>query len=64
MLVDGTKYWMVTPDGKRIVERTVIKRKGCYTCRYEGDYRLVLGPIEMGLKIGSILIQKEKTTND
>jgi hypothetical protein len=63
MLVDGTKYWMVTPDGNKIVERTVIKRKGCYTCRYEGDYRLVLGPIEMGLKIGSILTQG-KDTND
>jgi len=55
-LKEGNKYWMITPDdGNKIIERTVVKRKGCYTCRYKGKYRLVLGPIEMGLKIGSVL---------
>jgi len=57
MLEEGNKYWMVTPDGNKIIERMVMKRKGCYTCRYKGDYCLVLGPIEMGLKIGSVITQ-------
>jgi len=50
---------MVTPDGNKIIERTVVKRKGCYTCRYKGNYRLVLGPMEMGLKIGSVVRKKD-----